>query len=100
MAIRIGSRILLVRLVVITIIMTFFHIRYTADAIASISNYFVALGVLPVVFGTVVGLLGALYASRPNSRNFKSFYYLPVVCGLASVIPVIYVVLVISFASM
>jgi hypothetical protein len=71
------------------------HMMHWADSVAQYTNYFVSLGVLPVLVGTFLGCIGSVVLEKSIFKNWK----IKVTGALAPLIPIIYVSGVMGFAS-
>lgn len=70
-------------------IITHFYMVYTADSVASIVGYFVSLAVLPVVIGGVIGCAGTSVLDKDIFNGIKTFWWIPVVGSIASLLPIL-----------
>jgi hypothetical protein len=87
---------LLVVLMTITVSVIYLYILDYADLVSNSANYFVGLAVFPVFIGIVIGSSGAFYISNKENTNIKKYYYFPLICGVVSILPIAYVLLMMS----
>lgn len=90
------KHLLLIVSALITLLVIYLYLLHFADKLSEMTNYFVGLGVFPVVLGVVIGFIGATYFAVKDKQKFIKYYYFPVVCGLASLILVVYSIMIMS----
>ena len=88
--------ILLVGLVCFTLLSVHYYLLYFADKLSSITNYFVGVGVVPIVFGLLIGFVGVLFFSIKGKQKLSKYFYFPLMCVIASLILVLHTVYMMS----
>jgi hypothetical protein len=82
---------------VISAVTSYLHLVYTADRVSAFwGGYIIAVGVLPVLFGGVIGLCGIGLLHKSMSLKLKKYYWLPVLGSSAALLPVIFFLWVMS----
>ena len=87
---------LLIVLVLTTILVIYLYLLDYADSISNLTNYFVGLSVFPVLVGVLIGSIGAFCISVKEGTKIRKYYFFPLVCGLISMVPIAYVLLMMS----
>ncbi len=73
------------------------HLTYTSDRVASIfGGYIFSLGVLPFLFGGAIGLCGIGMLHKSLAPKLKKFWWLPVLGSVAALMPVVFLLYVMS----
>lgn len=70
--------------VVGTVLLSHFYMVYWADTVAESTNYFVALAVLPVLVGSVLGGATAAVVATASEAHFRDLLFIPITCALAT----------------
>lgn len=78
--------------VLVSMAFTAWHLRYTADDLAAFTGYFVSVGVVPAVFGALVGLAGCAVLARGVIPSLSSYWWVAVVGALAAIGEVLLVI--------
>lgn len=73
-------------LVVAIIVTTHQYATHSADRIAAFLGYFLALGLIPMLAGLVIGLGAAFVAGRMGEVDRRIYVVYPVVCAAASLV--------------
>jgi uncharacterized membrane protein HdeD (DUF308 family) len=73
--------------------------KHWADSIASLTNYFVALVILPCFVGLCFGCIGGIILEKSLVKGLSKNWKLKVVGILATLTPILYVICVMSFTT-
>ena len=86
-----------VYLIVIAVgfVFSMLNMIYWADSVAKHTNYFVSLGVLPMLVGILLGCIGSVILEKSIFKNWR----IKATGALAPLIPQLYVICVMTFTS-
>jgi len=85
----------MVSVIVASITVSYFHMVYTADSIASFAGYFISLAILPAIVGALIGSIGVSTLEK-NIKGIKTYWWVPAIGSIASLVPVTYVLFMMS----
>lgn len=80
-----------IAVVVLSFIVSQFHMIYTADQVAKLFGYVISLGFLPLLFGGLIGCIAVFLMHDRLLQGLKVNWYIPVIGSMASLIPIAYV---------
>jgi hypothetical protein len=76
---------------------SYLHLVHTADRVSSIfGGYVFSLGVFPFLFGGAIGLCGIGMLHKSMAPRLKKFWWLPALGSVAALIPIVFVLFVMS----
>ncbi len=82
--------------IILGVLISLFHMTYTADYIARFVGYFVALGVLPFIYGGLLGYIGVSLLKKKVVRGFKYLWWIPLLGSMSALAPIVLVLWIMS----
>lgn len=74
--------------------LTYLHLLFLADKVASQTNYVFSIGILPFIVGLILGCIYLLsFNYHKNKINFRLLMF-PFLCGFIALLPVGYTLIV------
>jgi hypothetical protein len=77
--------------VLLSWIVSQFHMIYTADQVAKLFGYVISIGLLPVLLGGLIGCIAVALMNERLLQGIKVNWYIPVIGSMSSLIPIAYV---------
>mgnify|MGYP001551496781 CR=1 FL=1 len=81
------------------LLFTYFHMLYWVDTVAKYTDYFVSMGVLPIIVGLSIGSIGSFIWEKNVYNSLSKNWLLKITGALASLAPVLYYIIFMSFVS-
>ena len=78
--------------IILSAFISFMHMIFTADRVASVVGYFVSLGIVPFVISVAVGLVGVVLMGQGFVNGLKNYWWIPTSGAITAISSIGYVI--------
>jgi ABC-type thiamin/hydroxymethylpyrimidine transport system permease subunit len=65
------------------------HMMYTCDYFAKIFGYVISIKILPLIFGGLLGSIGAALLKKNLAQGLKTYWWIPIIGAIAGILPIV-----------
>ena len=75
---------------ILSAVISYLHMIYTADNVASVAGYFVSLGIVPFFVGGAIGFVGVAMLGDGATQGIKKLWWIPAIGTVSAMLPIAY----------